>query len=134
MKKLIILAVMTVLLLAACTDGTTTQTPDQSYAWRTIDATVAQNMMDTLDDFILLDVRRVDEFEEERIEGAILIPYDEIGERYSELGSNKNIVILIYCRSGRRSAVAAEELAELGFTNVYDFGGILDWSYETISG
>jgi len=121
------------LLLTACTTGTTAETELQTPAWQEIDATTARNMMNELDDFILLDVRRADEFEEERIEGAILIPYDEIGERYSELGS-KNTVILIYCRSGRRSKYAAEELAELGFINIYEFGGILYWPYETISG
>jgi rhodanese-related sulfurtransferase len=63
-----------------------------------------------------------------------LIPYDEIDSRAETEFPNKDMHILIYCRSGRRSAIAAQELIELGYTNVYDFGGIIDWPYTTVSG
>ena len=90
--------------------------------------------MTETDNFILLDVRTEAEFRERRIEGAILIPYNEIRSRAESELPDKNAVILIYCRSGRRSALAAADMAALGFTNIYDFGGIIDWSYESISG
>ena len=78
---------------------------------------------------ILLDVRTEQEFDDQHIEGAILIPYDELGGRAKSELPNKDDVILIYCRSGRRSEIAARELIEFGYTNVFDFGGILDWEF-----
>ena len=71
---------------------------------------------------------------EQRLEGAILIPDYEIRIRAEKELPDKNAIILIYCRSGRRSELAAVELVNLGYTNVYDFGGIIDWPYETVSG
>ena len=91
-------------------------------------------MMESVDDFILLDVRTEEEFRENRIGGAILIPDYEISARAGLELPDKDAVILIYCRSGRRSENAARELADMGYTNVYDFGGIIDWPYETASG
>jgi len=91
-------------------------------------------MMEALDSFVLLDVRTMAEFEEVRIEGAVLIPYTEITRRAQAELSDQEAVILIYCRSGRRSALAAADLAALGYTNIYDFGGIENWPYETTSG
>jgi len=90
-------------------------------------------MMQDTKEYILLDVRTEGEFVNEHIEGAILIPDNEIGERATDELPDKNALILIYCRSGRRSEAAARELVEMGYTNVYDFGGILDWPFETIS-
>lgn len=91
-------------------------------------------MMDADSPYILLDVRTKEEFEESRIEGAILIPDYEIAERAETDLPDQDAVILIYCRSGRRSTLAANELADIGYTNVYDFGGIIDWPYDTVSG
>ena len=79
----------------------------------------------------VVDVRRIDEFEQGHIPGAILVPNETILEEAAFKLPDQSAVILIYCRSGRRSAEAAEKLILLGYTNVYDFGGILDWPYET---
>jgi len=81
---------------------------------------------------IVLDVRTEGEFNEGHIEGAILLPGTEIEARAAEVIVNKNQTILVYCRSGTRSAAAAWVLIEIGYTSVYDFGGILDWPYEIV--
>ena len=91
-------------------------------------------MMKGLTDYILLDVRSQEEFNEIRIEGAILIPSNEITSRAETEIPDKGTPILVYCRSGGRSASAAHSLIEMGYTDVYDFGGIMDWPYETVSG
>ena len=93
----------------------------------------AKAIMDTEKDYIILDVRTIEEFNEGHIEGAILIPDYEINEKAEETLTDKNQLILVYCRSGRRSKLAAAELAEMGYTNVKEFGGIIDWSYGTAS-
>jgi len=98
-----------------------------------ISAEYAYAMINKLDDFVLLDVRTYDEFRARRIDGSILIPYSELASRASAELSEKNAVILVYCQSGRRSAIAARTLAELGYTNVYDFGGIADWAFGVVS-
>ena len=90
--------------------------------------------MDKGNPYVLLDVRTESEFREIRISGAILIPDNEIRSRAKTELPDKEILILVYCRSGRRSANAARELVSLGYTNVCDFGGIIDWPYQTISG
>ena len=89
----------------------------------------AKKIMDTREGYILLDVRSESEYDEGHIPGAILIPYTELEDRAEEL-LDKEQLILIYCRSGRRSQIAAAILAELGYTNIQEFGGILDWPYE----
>ena len=99
-----------------------------------ISAEDAYQMMRGTDEYILLDVRTDEEFKERRIEGAVLIPDYEIQNRAQTELPDKNALILIYCRSGRRSANAADELIEMGYTKVYDFGGIIDWPYDTVSG
>lgn len=91
-------------------------------------------MLDTEAEYILLDVRSPEEFAEQHIAGALLIPDYEIATRAQAELPDLDALILIYCRSGRRSALAAAALVELGYTNVYDFGGIIDWPYETIGG
>ena len=91
-------------------------------------------MMLEADSYILLDVRSEGEYNEEHIEGALNIPDDELGERAADELPDKNALILIYCRSGRRSANAANELIDSGYKNVYDFGGIIDWPYDTVKG
>ena len=96
-----------------------------------ISAQHAKSMMDEGKSYILLDVRTDAEYKEIRIEGAILIPDTEIKDRAESELPDKDALILVYCRSGRRSASAANELVSMGYSNVYDFGGILDWPYET---
>jgi rhodanese-related sulfurtransferase len=101
-----------------------------------ITAEEARKMMSKLKekDYIILDVRTEQEFKEKRIEKAVLIPDYELSQRAKTELTDKNKVILVYCRSGRRSAKAAAELVSMGYANVYDFGGIQDWGYETVSG
>jgi len=109
-------------------------TPENSAEYRKITAEQAKEKMDETDGWILLDVRTDVEFKESRIEGAILIPDYEISDRVESELPDKDALILIYCRSGRRSALAANEMVSMGYTNVYDFGGIIDWPYDTVSG
>ena len=92
----------------------------------------AKEIMDTQDGYVILDVRTQEEFDEAHIDGAILIPDYEIADKAESVLKDKNQLILVYCRSGRRSKLAAEALAELGYTNVKEFGGIIDWPYETV--
>ena len=94
----------------------------------------AKAMMDEGKPYTLLDVRTQGEYDAEHIDSAILIPYDEVGKRAETELSDKNALIFVYCRSGSRSAIAAKTLVSLGYTNVYDMGGIVDWPYETIKG
>ena len=98
-----------------------------------ISAVDAKEMMDSIDNLIILDVRTQEEFEEGYIEGAILIPDYEIESKAEELLQDKNTTILLYCRSGRRSALASQTLSDLGYNSIYDFGGIIDWPYEVIT-
>ncbi len=95
-----------------------------------ITAEDAKKIMDSGEEYVLLDVREQDEFDEGHIPGAILIPYTEIENKAVEMLPDKDKQILVYCRSGRRSKIAAESLAKLGYTNIKEFGGIIDWNYE----
>ena len=95
-----------------------------------ITAEEAKKIMDSGEEHIILDTREQDEFDEGHIPGAILIPYTEIENKAEEMIPDKNAQILVYCRSGRRSKIASESLAKLGYTNVKEFGGIIDWSWE----
>ncbi len=95
-----------------------------------ITAEDAKKIMDSGEEHIILDVREQDEFDAGHIPGAILIPYTEIENKAEEMLPDKDKQILVYCRSGRRSKIAAESLAKLGYTNIKEFGGIIDWSYE----
>ena len=89
----------------------------------------AKKIMDSGEEHIILDTREQYEFDEGHIPNAILIPYTEIENKAIELLPDKDKLILVYCRSGRRSKIAAESLAKLGYTNVKEFGGIIDWPY-----
>ena len=118
---LLILAV----LLAGCTasnEGSYTQ----------IDQETAREMMAKDDGHVIVDVRRQDEYDAGHIPGAILIPNESIGCDSPEALPDYDQVILIYCRTGNRSKEAAQKLAEMGYTNVYEFGGIVDWTGEIV--
>ena len=95
-----------------------------------ITAEEAKQIMDSEEDYIILDVRTQEEYDQGHIPGAILIPDTEIKHKAEEVMMDKDQLILVYCRSGRRSKLAAEALAELGYTNIKEFGGIIDWPYE----
>lgn len=120
--------------LSACSVDQTTETGEGDPS-RKITAEEAKKRMESGDDIIILDVRTEEEYLEGHIPGAVLLPNGEIveGELQEELPDTDQ-EILVYCRSGNRSAQAAKKLTEAGYTNVYDFGGINDWPYETESG
>lgn len=99
-----------------------------------ISAEDAKKRMDSGDDIIILDVRTQAEYDESHIPGAILIPNETIGNGKPEQLPDTDKEILVYCRSGNRSAQAAKKLVEAGYTQIYDFGGIMDWPYDTVSG
>ena len=94
----------------------------------------AKRIMDSESDFYLIDARTEEEFAEGHIKGAILIPEYEIADRAEKEIPEKDALILVYCRSGRRSKEAAQKLCELGYINIVEFGGIIDWTGDTVSG
>lgn len=99
-----------------------------------ISAEQAKEMMDSDEPYILLDVRTDAEYAEAHIPGAKLLTNTEIAERAEAELPNKDATIIVYCRSGGRSAAAAQELLNMGYTKIYDMGGILSWPYETANG
>ena len=88
----------------------------------------AKEIMDDRDGYVILDVRTQEEYDEAHIDGAILIPDYEINAKAESILKDKNQLILVYCRSGRRSKNAASELVKLGYTNIKEFGGINTWN------
>ena len=127
MKKLILI-LLAMMLLTACGQD---KENDQGAVYVNITAEEAKQIMDTEEGYIILDVREQDEYDAGHIPGAILIPYMQIEEKAEKVLTDKEQMILVYCRSGRRSKIAAEALVELGYTNIKEFGGIIDWPYET---
>ena len=108
-----------------CSDGA-------SVTYDQISGAEAKALMDCESGYIIIDAREQDEYDEGHIPGAILIPYGEIADRAEKELPDKDQLILVYCRSGRRSKIAAEELVKLGYINVKEFGGIIDWQYEIV--
>lgn len=98
--------------------------------YRQISQQEAKRMMDEESGFLILDVREADEFAEGHIGYALQLSYTKVDEQAEALLPDKAQTILVYCRSGRRSKIAAQALAELGYTDIREFGGIIDWPYE----
>ena len=88
--------------------------------------------MESETDYVIIDARTQSEFESGHIAGAIMIPEYEIADVAEDVLKDKDQLILVYCRSGRRSKIAAEALVSLGYTNVKEFGGIIDWPYDIV--
>ena len=126
MKKLVFL-LLAVMLLTACGHD---KENNQGAVYMNITAEEAKQIMDTEEGYIILDVRTQEEYDEDHIPGAIVISHEEIAEKAEDVLTDKDQLILVYCRSGRRSKLAAEALVELGYTNIKEFGGIIDWPYE----
>ena len=103
-----------------------------SATYEQISGAEAKALMDSESGYIIIDARTQEEYDQGYIPGAILIPEYEIADRAEKELPDKNQLILVYCRSGRRSKIAAEELVKLGYTNVKEFGGIIDWEYEIV--
>ncbi len=120
--RIVFTVLLAAILLVSCAN------PQEVYM--NITPETAKQIMDTSKDYIILDVRTQEEFDQAHIPGAILIPNDQINDEAEHVLTDKNQLILVYCRSGRRSKMAAEELVKLGYTNIKEFGGIIDWPYE----
>ncbi len=135
MKFKILAVLLTVLMFGGCAatrniteDSSQNNSKDLTY--RQISMNEAVKLIESETDYIILDVRRPDEFSAGHIPDALNIPNEEIGnEEISEL-PNKDQLILVYCRSGNRSKQASEKLVKLGYTNIVEFGGINDWTGE----
>ena len=127
--KRIILAVSVALMLVSLLVGCNSNSKN---AYEQITPAEAKALMDSEDGYIILDVRTPEEFAAGHIAGAILIPDYEIGEKAESILTDKEQLILVYCRSDRRSKNAANALATLGYTNIKEFGGINDWTYGTV--
>ena len=128
MKKLIPL-LLSALMFTGCAGTSNSQT--NTYRSITMDEVVTMMAQET--GYIILDVRRPDEFAEGHIPGAINVANETIGtDEIPEL-PNKDQLIMVYCRSGRRSKEASEKLVKLGYTNIVEFGGILDWKGEIVT-
>ena len=108
-------------------------TEDVVLTYEQISAEDAKKLMDTASDYIIVDARTTEEFAEGHIPDAILIPEYEIADRAPSELPDKDQLILVYCRSGRRSKIASQALVELGYTNVKEFGGIIDWPYDVVT-
>ena len=125
MKHRLFLILLIVLLLTGCAVST-----DKDVTYTQITMSEAVEMMESESDYIILDVRRPDEFATGHIPNAINIPNESIGtDEISEL-PDKDQLILVYCRSGNRSKQASQKLVKLGYSNVVEFGGINDWKCE----
>lgn len=126
-KKIISLLLLTFIFTGCTADEA------QPNTYRQITTDEAVTIMKEQSGYIILDVRRPDEFAQGHIPNAINIPNETIGTSDIPTLPNKNQLILVYCRSGRRSKEASQKLVDLGYTNIVEFGGILDWKGETVS-
>ncbi|MBR3997508.1 MAG: rhodanese-like domain-containing protein [Clostridia bacterium] len=142
MKKILAILMLAITLTACGTEEaaddstilnkTTETTEDVLVPYEPITAEDAKKLMDTESDYIIVDARTAEEFAEGHIPGAILIPEYEIADRARAELPDKDQLILVYCRSGRRSKIASQALTDLGYTNVKEFGGIIDWPYDVV--
>ena len=123
--KRLIPIILSLMLLSACS-----ATGGAANSYRQISMDEAVEMMKKESGYIILDVRRADEYAAGHIPGAINLPNEEIGANEIPELPDKSQLILVYCRSGRRSKDASEKLVKLGYTNIVEFGGILDWKGE----
>lgn len=133
MRLPVLIALMLLLLIPGCrketeaTDGT-----EVNRGYIQITQEEAKSMMQQDDGHVVVDVRRRDEFDAGHIPGAILVPNESIGSEQPEALPDLDQIILIYCRSGNRSKQAAEKLSRIGYTKLYEFGGIIDWTGEIV--
>lgn len=102
----------------------------QSNKYKRISQSEAKEMMDKLENVLILDVRTPEEFAEGHIKNAVLLPNENITNQRPQQLPDLEQTILVYCRSGRRSKFASRKLAEMGYTNIYEFGGIISWKYD----
>ena len=124
---IVLLAILLIVTLSAC--GAKRDADASGY--QSISQEDAKKLMEDEKDYVILDVRTKEEYDEVHIPGATLLPVDAVSEQAEEILPDKDQLILVYCRSGNRSKRAAKQLAKLGYTKVKEFGGINTWKYET---
>ena len=117
----------------AAAAATPAPTATAAVEYKKISAADAKTRMDSGDTIIILDVRTQEEYDAGHIQGAILVPNETISDKQPALLPDLNAEILVYCRSGNRSAQATKKLIAIGYTNVADFGGIIDWPYDVVT-
>ncbi len=136
MNRLSALLLLFIICLTGCSGNalphTSVSEASQGLKYKQINQEEAQEMMAKDDGHIIVDVRRQDEYDAGHIPGAILIPNESIEKDRPKELPDLDQIILIYCRSGRRSKEASEKLANMGYTNIYEFGGIITWPGETV--
>ena len=128
MKRLAIIFFTIIVLLSGCAQPSGRSTA----SYKQITQEEAKEMMAKDDGHIIVDVRRQDEYDEGHIPGAVLIPNESITDKRPEELPDLDQIILVYCRSGRRSKEASQKLADIGYTCVYEFGGINTWTGEIV--
>lgn len=126
------IAIPALLALALVLTGVTNFAP-KTTGYRQVTTEEAVNIMQTEENYVILDVRTAQEFASGHIPGAVLLPNETIGMEDILLLPDKDQLILVYCRSGNRSKQAAEKLAQLGYTNIVEFGGINSWTGEIVT-
>lgn len=129
MIRTMICVLIACIMLAGCT-AQPVQTEEKA-PYVKISAEEAKKIMDE-QPAVVVDVRTQEEYDEGHIEDSVLMPVDTIANDAEKVLTDKSAVILVYCRSGNRSKTASEALINLGYRNVYDFGGIIDWPYEVV--
>lgn len=123
----LVLAVLLAVIFTSCGKP---EEPKPQVSYVNITAQEAKEIMDTESECVILDVRTREEYDAGHIPGAVLIPDTEIKSKAEKILTDKDTLILVYCRSGRRSKLASADLVSLGYTNIKEFGGIIDWPYE----
>lgn len=139
MKKLF-WVILLIVFIAACnrktmqkgTEEKSMNTSQDIILYEQITAKDAKKIMDQQEDYVILDVRTKSEYNASHIENSMLLPLDDIDEEATDILPDKDQLLLVYCRSGVRSKEAALQLAELGYTNIKEFGGIIDWPYDVV--
>lgn len=127
MKRILIM-LLAIMLFGGCSNTE----ENAKVEYKKISATEAKTIIDKDSNIVILDVRTQEEFDTGHIKNAVLLPDTDIKQRASTVLPDKKKQILVYCRSGRRSAIASQELISMGYTNVVDFGGIIDWTYDIV--
>lgn len=123
---------LSIIFFAGCTNNNHESEETTTVSYEQISQEEAKRIMDTESGYVIIDARTQEEYDSGHINGAILIPEYEIADRAEKELPDKSQLILVYCRSGRRSKIASQALADLGYTNVKEFGGIITWEYETV--
>ena len=133
MKRILLLLLLILFVLTGCAQKLDGDDMVGKTTYIQIDQEKAKEMMKVNDGHVVVDVRRADEYASGHIPGAILIPNESITTEKPEQLPDKDQIILIYCRSGNRSKQATQKLADMGYTNIYEFGGINTWTGEVVT-